>query len=327
MSRPSRKAVAVVTLVAVAFVGWFWFGQGSGGARTRPATDATPSAPSGAQSASTRATPDGSRILDSMPPSTAKAEPSATAAAPAVNAAWIEMQQSSSLRARMAQAMLSNDPREAAATMNAMLYCNLVASKRAVSPADAAEAELVVFPGHEQILRRSPLERRADEIEAARKRCAYGEEGISRSVEAELRRTLSTKLESVNELVRRARQVEGVDWSALTAEDRALLASGRVDVPLRVLGALGDRWGSLDDSRPDGDIAAQLARHLAACRLGDPCGAGSFRQGEVCVVYGGCDGADVEQAIDRLIIDETTRQRTQRLLSRIMAQMAAVTGK
>jgi len=323
--------LGVATLIGVfIFVGWLWWSRPTPEqVKERAAAVAAAkaaAAASAAKAAAEGAPPDGSRIIsvapDAPPPASLPVQ-----AGLAPNAAWNDIQQSSALRVRITQAMQSNDQQEAAAALAALNYCNTVGSRRQVTPAEVAAAELLPFPAQEALLRRSPVERRADEVEAARKRCAVGEDGGTRNIDVEARRNLSARLEGVTDLVRRLRTSDNLDWSNLTAEDRALLASGRTDVMARALGGMVDRWGALEEQRIDNDIAVPLAVHLAACRSGDACGPGSFRYGEVCVAYGACEGGDVEQAINRLIADDATRQRAQRLSTRIVSQLGLATRK
>ena len=95
------------------------------------------------------------------------------------NTSWLSMQGDANLRTRIGQALVSNNQEEAAAALNALLYCNKIASSRVDSPTATAEAEMLVrFPGDEKILRRSSVQRRYAQIEDARKSCRYGDTSL-----------------------------------------------------------------------------------------------------------------------------------------------------
>jgi hypothetical protein len=282
----------------------------------------------GSTSASTAPVPTSSAPVASK--TVTAAAPLETVTAVNRNASWLNIQSESNLRPRISQALMSNKPEEAAAALNALLYCNNVASTRVGSPADVAEAEMLIrFPGDEKELRRSPVQLRYTQITEARKKCTYEGESPTKVTESNLRQGLSAKLADVNSMVRNLRQSDGsgLDLSRLNLEDRSLLASGRLDVLNRVIESMAIRSDVSSNPTPEHDVSLLLARHLAMCRLGDLCDAGSFRFAEICVAFGACDGANVQLSVNRLIVDDTMRLRTNKLAEQIVQNVTRAASR
>jgi hypothetical protein len=238
-----------------------------------------------------------------------------------LNASWLSIQREANLRPRIGQALISNKQEEAAAALNAVLYCSTMTPVGTASTAETADGLLMRFPGDKTMFLASPAAARGAVIDAARAQCAYGAETLPKEAETALRQGLAKSLDAVNSLVKTIQRLPEFDWSSLTATERGLLESGRLDVYSRIADGLAGRWGTLDGSAAEYDAIALVAAQLALCKLGDACDTGSFRFANVCVTFGACEGANVDAAVRRLIIDEAARARAEKLADMIVVQL------
>jgi len=251
-----------------------------------------------------------------------------SSAAGSAESVWIEIQRTKDLRGRIAQAAVSNDPREAAAALNASLYCSHIANTHYEGDLNSVADRVVTrFPSDSTVVR-SALSVRAERIRDARNKCSFRDDDDAKRLDGQLRARIAQTLSGLNDLARAASNPPTIDLSSLSAAQKASLASGEIYVRARVVDQLTTKLPRAENIAEDSDIAALLATHVAMCRMGDSCESGSFRADHLCVLFGACEGANAEDSV-RVYLSKRQRDltRTDDLANLVVNQIQQLAAK
>jgi len=197
----------------------------------------------------------------------------------------------------------SNEMGYAVAALSARLYCTTVGGLRDQTAAAHATGYYFLAPTLRGQLAVSDASKRIEAVEAARRRCRFGDDGPA-EWDRLMREGSPAAMTAYLDLLKDLRALPALDLRTLSSAQREALYAPD---PTVLLSALSQALFVLPDRKagtePDSEaqLAATLATDLAACQLGDLCTPDSFRMAEVCLHWGACDGRDLPAAIERLL--------------------------